>query len=401
MKKLVILTILAFSISMSNAQWVKTNGPKAPNYSTMSFAKSGSNIFAATAGKGMFLTTDNGNNWTAINNGLTDTFVSSIVLSGSNIFIGTYNNGVFLSTNNGNSWIAVNSGLTYKDVNALVINGSNIFAGTMPGGVFLSTNNGGSWTSVNNGFPYLTPTRSLAVSGSKIFAGTYLKGMYLSTNNGSSWTEINNGLSSSITVNAIAISGSYIFAGTEGNGLYLSTNNGSSWSSLTNLSSIFVNSIVCSGKNIFVGNVDGTGVSMSSNYGSTWTDANTGFSTTPIIYTLAILGSDIYAGLDDGTVWKRPLSEMGVGINDLESVNSNFKLYPNPNNGKFRIEFDNKQINKVSLKINNLLGERIFEISDFNPKISNDIDISNLPKGVYFVKINDGVRINTEKFVIQ
>lgn len=90
-----------------------------------------------------------------------------------------------------------------------------------------------------------------------------------------------------------------------------------------------------------------------------------------------------------------------MGINGHNNENNNLKLYPNPNNGKFRIEFDNKQTNKINFEINNLLGERILEISDFNTQILNDVDISNFPKGIYFVKIIDGEKIYTEKFVIQ
>ncbi|MCK7528688.1 MAG: hypothetical protein MZV64_69590 [Ignavibacteriales bacterium] len=59
--------------------------------------------------------------------------------------------GVFLSTNNGTSWTAVNTGLTNTNVRALAVSGTNLFAGTDGGGVFLSTNNGTSWTAVNTG----------------------------------------------------------------------------------------------------------------------------------------------------------------------------------------------------------------------------------------------------------
>ena len=54
-------------------------------------------------------------------------------MSGSNIFAGTYDDGVFLSTNNGTSWTAVNSGLTDLDVYSLAVSGSTIFAGTDSG----------------------------------------------------------------------------------------------------------------------------------------------------------------------------------------------------------------------------------------------------------------------------
>ena len=53
----------------------------------------------------------------------------SLAISGSNIFAGT-SDGVFLSSNNGSCWAAVNTGLTNTNVNSLAISGNNIFAGT-------------------------------------------------------------------------------------------------------------------------------------------------------------------------------------------------------------------------------------------------------------------------------
>ena len=44
--------------------------------------------------------------------------------------------GVFLSTNNGTSWTAVNTGLTNTAVSALAVSGTNLFAGTGSGGVW-------------------------------------------------------------------------------------------------------------------------------------------------------------------------------------------------------------------------------------------------------------------------
>ena len=90
-----------------------------------------------------------------------------------------------------------------------------------------------------------------------------------------------------------------------------------------------------------------------------------------------------------------------VGINDKISDHANFKLYPNPNNGRFIIEFDDKTINKINLEIYSLLGEKIFEKSDLNPQSSNEIDLSDSPKGVYMVRILDGEKIYSEKIVIQ
>src|SRR5271157_6009251 len=96
---------------------------------------------------------------TGVNSGLpaNDNVVSFVVKNG-NIFAGTDSAGVYLSTNNGESWTAVNSNLpTYAyRITSLTVSGNNIFLGTLGGGsIYLSTDNGESWTAVgvNSGLP--------------------------------------------------------------------------------------------------------------------------------------------------------------------------------------------------------------------------------------------------------
>jgi len=125
----------------------------------------------------MFLSTDNGTSWIAVNTGLTN-IVRSLVISGTNIFAGTWGAGMFLSTDSGTSWTAVNTGLTNTSIQSLAVSGSNVFAGTYGGGVFLSNNNGASWTAVNSGLPN-TFISSLALSGTNIFAGTCGEGVWI------------------------------------------------------------------------------------------------------------------------------------------------------------------------------------------------------------------------------
>ncbi|MBK8552274.1 MAG: T9SS type A sorting domain-containing protein [Ignavibacteria bacterium] len=163
--------------------------------------------------RGYFLSTNNGTNWTTVNNGLTSIYIGALAVSGTNIFAGTSNGGgVFLSTNNGTNWTAVNNGLTQRYIWSLAVSGTNLFAGTEGGGVYISANNGTSWTSVSNGLPVQT-VNALAASETNIFAGTY-PGVYLSTNNGTNWIIKNQGFNPSPQVLALLVSNNYIFAGT-------------------------------------------------------------------------------------------------------------------------------------------------------------------------------------------
>ena len=54
------------------------------------------------------------------------------------IFDSSLNSGVFLSTNQGESWTAVNAGLTDLRVRTLAVAEGTLFAGTLGSGVFVT-----------------------------------------------------------------------------------------------------------------------------------------------------------------------------------------------------------------------------------------------------------------------
>jgi imidazolonepropionase-like amidohydrolase len=143
----------------------------------------------------------------------TSSWVLALAVSGRNLVAGTQDGGIFLSTNNGTNWTAVNNGLTNLQIRALVVSGTNLVAGTV-GGIYLSTNNGTNWTQVNTGLTN-SNVSALAVSGTNLFAGTYSAGVFLSTNNGTSWSAVNTGLTDT-NVSALAVSGKNLFVGTYG-----------------------------------------------------------------------------------------------------------------------------------------------------------------------------------------
>lgn len=92
---------------------------------------------------------------------------------------------------------------------------------------------------------------------------------------------------------------------------------------------------------------------------------------------------------------------MGMGVSvrfvrDAQpaSINDNstnrFKIFPNPT-----LEFLN--INSLSLDsatIYNILGEEVLKVNN-----ENRIDVSSLSKGVYFIKVSNGINSATKKFI--
>jgi hypothetical protein len=405
--------ILVWPTHEAEAQWVNVSGPSAVSALLVTpNGAAGTNLFAGTGNTngygGVFLSTDNGMSWTAVNAGLpglptgTYTAVLALAARGRNLFAGTGNTngygGVFLSTDNGMSWTAVNTGLTQHgstpSVRALAVSGSNLFAGTYGGGVFLSTNNGTSWTAVNTGLTN-TYVRALAVSpagggtgGTNLFAGTYGGGVFLSTNNGASWTPVNAGLTNT-DVLALAVSGTNLFAGTS-NGVFLSTDNGTSWAAVN--SGLTYTSILClaiSGTNLFAGTYGG--VFLSTNNGTSWTAVNAGLTNTDVL-ALAVSGTNLFAGTwwpggvfrstDNGASWTAMSTNLGgTPVNSLVEVpdeKGGANLFAGSGRGVFRSSdngaswtrsgLDNQSVTCFAVSGTNLFagtsGEGVFRSSD-------------------------------------
>lgn len=79
--------------------------------------------------------------------------------------------------------------------------------------------------------------------------------------------------------------------------------------------------------------------------------------------------------------------------------NSNFSIYPNPNNGRFKISSKaNKAIDVIT--VTNSLGKQITQFYP-NETSSNELDLQGVSSGIYFVQITSGSENVVEKIVIE
>lgn len=97
--------------------------------------------------------------------------------------------------------------------------------------------------------------------------------------------------------------------------------------------------------------------------------------------------------------------------NDFENIKTNnpsnisnylVSIYPNPNNGSFKIVINSQVSAMMFMDIYNELGIRIYQsIIHINNGYSNCIiDQANLPNGLYFINLHDGKINCTKKFQI-
>jgi hypothetical protein len=85
---------------------------------------------------------------------------------------------------------------------------------------------------------------------------------------------------------------------------------------------------------------------------------------------------------------------VSVGINELQQ--SKFKLYPNPATDKITVE--TSEVTQESyLAILNFEGEQLMTSQITQPK--TEVDISSLPRGVYFVRLTNDRTVEIGKFI--
>ena len=207
----------------------------------------------AKEGVGLTGSEDNGESWRNSDDGFVrDVHVSKLVIdpNNNNIFYATTQGeteytdkvgdgaGVFKSTDRGNNWTRINNGLNSLETNVLAVDPNDsdvLYLGTDDDGIYKSINGGENWKK-------LIPTASFGVgdiivdpqNSNNVYMGTvdYFRlsesrgvlgdfGVYKSTDGGTTWEEFNSGLNH-LGVFSLELSeeNRILYAGTRAGGVY-------------------------------------------------------------------------------------------------------------------------------------------------------------------------------------
>ncbi|OGU13244.1 MAG: hypothetical protein A2X61_03640 [Ignavibacteria bacterium GWB2_35_12] len=96
----------------------------------------------------------------------------------------------------------------------------------------------------------------------------------------------------------------------------------------------------------------------------------------------------IFAGNYGGGVFRAKLSDLLTDVNTEEKVNEAFKVSPNPVTDKLNVQL-NDELN-TKFEIINILGLKVLT-GELSGEYTT-INISQLPSGMYFMKIRNEVR---------
>jgi len=272
----------------------------------------------------MFRSTDYGNRWVSPSGSITGLGMVAFAADpqANFLYVGSPR-GVFRSSDSGMTWAAVNTGLPDTVITSLVWTKNGLFAGLISYGIYRSMNNGASWSSVNNGLSvaaFKTLSVDTAETGTARLYACFDDGIFQSVDNGASWSVFQTGL----LTKGISCMGVYprgpgqtvIFVGGATSGVIFSLDKGESWqlvSSKQLLNNICAFAAAPNGK----GGSVVFGASVYSVYqtldnGATWSSISTGLPRNDDIFSLAVGQSEkgrkyLYAGTNSFGVWRVPL----------------------------------------------------------------------------------------------
>ncbi len=294
-------------------------------------------------------------------------YVNNILNSDGVLFISHYNNGVFKSTDEGNSWQQINNGLNNsqaKSVLEILVDGEVIYAATVDG-IYKSTDQGELWTKKSNGIT-IGPgalyefCESIFKYKNNLFTGAY-NGIYRSSDNAENWTLTNATGEGVIAKNFVSHNG-LIFAARESinfpNG-YLSADSGIAWNPLTSISMPTITFFSEPGK-LWAGTI--AGVRLSTNNGTSWEIRNNGLTSDPysssiiringsLITSLKFGGSGMFRSTNDGLNWE----DFSDGLPFLNSIEKlivyNNKIIAATSNGLWQRDVSQVPVELTSFSV--------------------------------------------------
>lgn len=100
---------------------------------------------------------------------------------------------------------------------------------------------------------------------------------------------------------------------------------------------------------------------------------------------------------------KKDLNEK-IELNENNDLKINkIKFYPNPNSGKFILDFNLEDEGPTAIRIFDMKGNIVFEeeMTNFKGNYNKEIDLSGEGKGIYILKVIQGDKHHSKKIVVK
>jgi hypothetical protein len=89
-----------------------------------------------------------------------------------------------------------------------------------------------------------------------------------------------------------------------------------------------------------------------------------------------------------------------IVLPEIAASDSFFKVFPNPTTGNFKLELLGSDEADINVEIYGMMGEKVFQDRLFGSMLY-EFDLSNMPKGIYFIRVLKGEEMGIEKVIKQ
>jgi photosystem II stability/assembly factor-like uncharacterized protein len=423
-------------------RWSQTGLP--PLISGYKIIKSGSDTYMGTNAAGVFKSTDYGESWFSVNEGLTAARVTALIIDEEDVmYASSWGNGFSKSTDLGKTWRMINNGLTNVYCYSIVSDENGILLGGTDRGTFRSTDKGENWTKIS-GPSFVYHFRKDFKN--RIYALTYGSGLYRTTDSGNSWERLDKNFVNGVIYAFAEDEHDYYYTGGRGGAIYKTTNDGTDWVKVYQgiPEAVIMDLLITPEGNIFATSLR-EGILRSTDQGQSWELKSNGVNTNWIRSLALDSGGDLILGgytegiwkstdkgdnwiditsnmnhitvrkfllyekelylATDESVWKSNPDSLTSAAEDDIKPKEYFlsQNYPNPFNPSTTIKYSLPQTGRVTLSIYDLLGREVVKLIDEEKpagEYETQWNASSHPSGVYFMRMQAGEFSEVRKVVL-
>jgi photosystem II stability/assembly factor-like uncharacterized protein len=334
--------------------------------------------------------------------------IESVAEYGGRLFAGTTAHGVFASSDSGETWEQINdglSGLGSLSFTSFVIRQGELIAGTAGAGTFRLNSDLKSWTPFGNLPMNISGTVYAMTSiGDTVIIGAGSNGsVYRLLPDSTEWAEVNFTGGPLLPAMSFTWIGTELFAGTT-NGVFRSSDAGAHWefagAGLDNALELW---ICADAGNLYgwLNLLGGAAMYQSTNRGDSWTIVE------PLpglfAYDIQSYGGRLLVARGDGLWYRTDIpSAVEAGPTRLEVFRMD-QNYPNPFNASTTIEFELSRTAFVRLTVVDVLGQEVARLLHGTlpqGKYREHFDASNLPSGLFFSRLQSAGASIVKKMVL-
>lgn len=331
--------------------WIKGDTIKGQGINRIFFLKDSSRIAVGVDGV-VYGTTNQGQSWDSLTRPINEAFYGIHFINNDTGYIVGKHGSIFKTIDKGLSWNSLNSGTTASLWDIHFVD-ENIGIVTGDGRILRTTNAGQNWTEVHTDLPKQYKNMAFIDSQTGFIAGS--QGEILKTTDaGANWTNVFTGSSTK-----------------HFKGIYFYDSN---YGYVVGLSGIMYRTL------------DG---------GTTWSSIST--PTTQHLEGIYIHNNDTALAVgENGTVL---INTHASGIGEWKLVSELVKIYPNPTIDYLYFENLNEN-SDIQIEIYNSTGQ-LLKSENIKNKSRFSIDVRNLSKGLCYLKIIFGDKVQIDKIIIQ